>query len=252
MEVVLGGEEVLRGSRSSYENAIQTLLREEGLIRQVADLRVELVSGNLYQPLEPSCRLPSLAVLAWNERLDVLDEFNPPTSQETHRCLASVHNDEPVRVLLLQHLEKRFHEELRVASVEERRRRLGRFYHELNHLSLVGRSGFVADEEDDPVLRRPLVDFQPAHDGLYGGHHVLPRTLRFDVRRLRVLVSEIRHRIRYLLVRRDVERDELGTPALRITDSLEVPLELVSRYLLAHVPSSPHSFYSLNPSRILS
>ncbi|MBA7614289.1 hypothetical protein ES703_21552 [subsurface metagenome] len=135
------------------------------------------MSSDFYQPLEPSCRLPSLAVFSWNaggQPSHDLDVFAP---QGRERRLPPVHDEHPHVFLNLKHLAQRLEHELLVAAIHPD----GHRFRGLDPIKLDVRGvltpGHVSTKYGHPVRRgAPVgvgVDAQELDDPLEGAYHVL-------------------------------------------------------------------------------
>src|SRR3989475_13296411 len=82
-------------------------------------------------------------------RLEVLDHLNAFSAEQAERRLAPVDHEQPVDVLLREHLVERLRVELRIASIEERRDRLGRLEDKRDHLRLIRPDLFVPREDHE-------------------------------------------------------------------------------------------------------
>jgi len=227
VQVLLLDEEVLGGSRAADEDTQQLRAVEEDLRGVVRHLLEELVRRDLDEPLETDGRLPSLVVLARDERIEVLQDLDPASRQYAYGGLGPVDGDEPVALLVEQHRLERIREERRIAPVQESRYRLGRVYDVLDHPGLVAGPGDLPAENHHSVRRGCLVRFESSRYGIDGALDVLHRRLGLDVGRLGLLVPEIGHDIGYLLGSGNVDGDELRAPSPVVLDLLHVLLEVV-------------------------
>src|SRR5467141_3653874 len=160
---------------------------QERLRHQISDLLVPLVDRDVVASLESAGALSAHPVLRRDLRLEVLDHLDALSPEQAERRLAPVDHEEPVDVLLREHLVERLRVELRIASVEERRDGLGRLEDERDHLSLVRADLFVPGEDDEAVRRRHLVRLKALHRRLDRLRHMLAGARALDVRRLRLL-----------------------------------------------------------------
>src|SRR5207247_3369635 len=120
-------------------------------------------------------------------RLEVLDLLDWFSAEPAERGLAPVAYEEPVDVLLREHLVQGLRVELRVATIEERDHGFRRLEYERDHLRLIRTDLFVPGEEDEAVRRGHLVRLETLHRRLDRLRHVLARARALDVRRLGLL-----------------------------------------------------------------
>src|SRR5207245_535873 len=87
---------------------------------QISDLLVPFVDRDVMAPLESARALTAHPMLRRDLRLEVLDHLDSFSAEQAERGLAPVDYEEPVDVLLREHLVQGLRVELRVATIQER------------------------------------------------------------------------------------------------------------------------------------
>ncbi|OPY41631.1 MAG: hypothetical protein A4E40_00572 [Methanoregulaceae archaeon PtaU1.Bin059] len=235
---------LLRGARAPDEDTLESLeevlLGQEDVARPLADLRVEFVDCNLAQPRKTDARLPSLPLLARDRGGGAPDRLDAVAAEEPPVRFAPVEDEEPVHALLLEHLLERLELEVRAAAVHVEVQGLGRLDDGAFEVGPVALQLDGAAEDRHAMGRRVLVVLEPGEDRGDGALDIGAGLLALDVRALAKLVPELGGHVVDLLVRRYVERDELGSAPLLGHEPLECLLELVAPAALVHLLGPGH------------
>ena len=219
LELLLGRGRA--ADQHTFELLEEVLLGKEDITCPVADLLVELVDGDQPQPLEPDARLAALSLLAGDRRGDAVDRLDPVAPEKADVGLPPVEDDQAVDLLLPEHLLQRFEFERRTAPVQVGVDRFGRLDDLAVEVGAVAADVDRAAEDRHAVLRRALVVLQAGEDGGYGALDVCPGLFALDVRTLSELVAELGGHVVYLLIRRYIERDQLGAAPLLLGKPLK-------------------------------